>query len=176
MAHNFTDLTQVAAALRSTPHVLRALLLPLDDAAHTWRPEADAWCAKEVIGHLIETDRSAFRDRIELMTGSPDPVLGGLDIHGLVTTRRDVARPVAALLDELAAQRGAMADLVTGLTPADLARTAPYPKHNKVFSVADFVYEWPFHDAAHIKQILDLLQRQYVPHMGPAMRAAVGHG
>ncbi|MCB9161542.1 MAG: DinB family protein, partial [Caldilineaceae bacterium] len=103
-------------------------------------------------------------------------VLGGLDIHGLVTTRRDVARSVAALLDELAAQRGAMADLVTGLTPADLARTAPYPKHNKVFSVADFVYEWPFHDAAHIKQILDLLQRQYVPHMGPAMRAAVGHG
>ena len=33
MAHNFTDLAQVAAALRSTPHVLRALLLPLDDAA-----------------------------------------------------------------------------------------------------------------------------------------------
>ena len=176
MANSFADLTQVAAVLRATPQVLRGLLLPLDAAALTWRPDADSWCVKEVIGHLIETDRSAFRDRITLMISAPDPVLGGLDIHGLVATRRDATRPVAALLDELAAQRGEMADLVAGLTPAGLARTAPYPKHNKVFSVADFVYEWPFHDAAHTKQILDLLQRQYVPHMGPTMRAAVGHG
>lgn len=172
----FADLGQVAAALRATPAVLRALLLPLDDAALTWRPGVDSWCVKEVVGHLIETDRSAFRDRIELMISAPNPVLEGLDIHGLVTARGDAARPVAALLDELAAQRDDMAARVAVLTPADLARTAPYPKHNKTFSVADFVYEWPFHDAAHTKQILDLLQLQYVPYMGPAMRAAVGHG
>lgn len=176
MTTPFSNLGQVAAVLRTTPHVLQALLLPLDDAVLRWRPAADEWCIKEVVGHLIETDRSAFRNRIRHMIEDADPVLSGLDIHSLVRNRRDAERPAFELLRELASQRVAMAELVTSLTPEALARTAPYPKHNKRFSVADFVYEWPFHDAAHTKQILDLIQLQLVPHMGPAMRAAVGHG
>ena len=108
------------------------------------------------------------------MIEEDQPELSGLDIHELVQSRGDAERPVGDLLDTLAAQRAEAAAVVASLTPAQLARTAPYPKHNKLFTVADFVYEWPFHDAAHTKQILDLLQDQMVPFMTPAMRSAVG--
>lgn len=169
----FTEITQVASVLRTTPDVLRAQLLPLDDAALRWRSAPDDWCIKEVIGHLIETDRDAFLGRIKAMLDEAYPTLGGMDIHGLVAERQDSRRAVADLLDDLADQRAEIANFVAQLTLADLTRSGNYPRLGDI-TVADFVYEWPFHDASHIAQIQDLIKAQMLPHMGDLMRAAVG--
>ena len=53
----FSDVNQVASLLRSTPSMLRTQLLLLNDEALSWRSAPDDWCIKEIIGHLIETDR-----------------------------------------------------------------------------------------------------------------------
>ena len=169
----FSDVTYVAAVLRSTPSVLRAQLLSLDDAALRWRATPEDWCIKEVIGHLIETDRDAFMGRIKTMIASEHPTLGGMDIHGLVAERHDSERAVSELIDELAFQRVEIADFVAGLTPEDLACAGHYPRMGDL-TVADFVYEWPFHDASHIAQIQDVIKAQMLPHMGALMRKAVG--
>lgn len=173
MSNNvFSDVSQVAALLRSTPQVLRAQLIPLDDAALRWRISPEDWCIKEVIGHLVETDRDAFFGRIKTMMTSEHPTLGGMDIHGLVVDRKDSQRPVEELIDELAAQRHEIAEFVAGLTVEDLACPGYYPRLGNL-TVADFVYEWPFHDASHIAQIQNNIKTQMLPHMGELMRKAV---
>lgn len=169
----FADITQVAAVLRATPDVLRAQLLPLDDTILRWRSGPDDWCIKEVIGHLIETDMDAFLGRAKAMIEEKYPTLGGMDIHGLVAERNDSDRAAADLLDDLARQRAEIADFVALLTPANLARRGNYPRLGDM-TVADFVYEWPFHDASHIAQIQDIIKAQTLPHMGDLMREAVG--
>ena len=168
----FDNLEQVASILRSTPDLLRAQLLPLDPSVLRWRPAPKEWCANEVIGHLIETDLDAFMGRCKTMIDEDYPTLGGMDIHGLVASRKDSERNVADLLDVLAEQRIGIAEWVAQLTPADLARSGAYARLGEL-SVGDLVYEWPYHDANHIKQIQDLIQDQVLPHMGEGMRRAV---
>ena len=58
------------------------------------------------------------------------------------------------------------------LEPARLSATAPYGDHG-TFAAADFMLEWPFHDQDHIRQILDAVQRHYLPHMTDTMRTAL---
>jgi hypothetical protein len=168
----FDDMEQVAAVLRSTPELLRAQLLPLDPSVLSWRPAPDEWCANEVIGHLIETDMDAFLGRCKTMIKEDYPTLGGMDIHGLVASRKDSERNVAGLLDVLAEQRIGICQWVAELTPNDLKRSGAYARLGEL-SVGDLVYEWPYHDANHIKQIQDLIQDQVLPHMGEGMRKAV---
>ena len=173
IGQGFSELTQVAAVLRGTPQLLNAQLTPLDESLLTWRIDPEEWCIKEVVGHLIAADQQAFLARIQLMLAEENPMLGGMDVHAAARNRRDDQRPLTDLLLEMEAQRAEMAAFVARLTGAEMARTGVYPPHG-IFSVADFVYEWPYHDAAHIKQIQDLLQAQITPHLGATMRAALG--
>ncbi len=168
----FDDMNQVASVLRSTPDLLRAQLLPIAPSVLRWRPAAEEWCVNEVIGHLIETDMDAFLRRCRTMIEQDYPTLGGMDIHGLVASRKDSERNVADLLDVLAEQRIGICDWVAQLTPDDLARNGAYARLGEL-SVRDLVYEWPYHDANHIKQIQDLIQDQLLPQMGEGMRKAV---
>jgi hypothetical protein len=144
----------------------------LDDDLLAWRPAADEWCIKEIIGHLIETDRLAFRGRIELMLAHEHPALGGMDVHGVATARQDDGRPLGELLAELRAERALAAPLVAGLTRAELERTGAYAKLGEL-RVADLVYEWPFHDAAHLTQMQEIIRLRALPGMSAAMQAAV---
>ena len=165
-------LDEVGALLEATPVMLRVQLDRLDDRVLCWRPAPGEWCIKEVIGHLIETDRIAFWGRIQHMLEEDYPTLGGMDVNAVAAARRDDEWPVNELLNELSALRAEIGPMVAGLGPDDLARTGRYPKFGDL-SVQDLVYEWPFHDANHIKQIQNIIQAWTLPGMGEAMRAAV---
>ena len=166
-------LDEVGALLEATPVMLRVQLDRLDDRVLCWRPAPGEWCIKEVIGHLIETDRIAFWGRIRQMREEDYPILSGMDVNAVAAARRDDQWPVDDLLNELSVLRAEIGPMVAGLSPADLARKGRYPKLGGDLSVQDLVYEWPFHDANHIKQIQDILQAWALPGMGELMRAAV---
>lgn len=165
---------QVARMLAATPGMLRAQLAAVDDALLRWRPAPGEWCIKEVIGHLIETDRVAFMGRIRLMLAEERPTLGGMDVNGVAAARRDDAKPLADLLAELEETRRDVVSFVAGLTPEQMTRPGFYPRLEGDLTVADFVYEWPFHDAGHMSQIQDNLRAYLLPNMGDRMRRAVG--
>lgn len=165
------DIDEIAATLASLPETLRTLLAPFDQVTLSARPEPGEWCVLEVVAHLITCDRGAFRDRIVAIVGGADEV-PGFDAAAALVARDPMHASIEELLDELAAVRSASVDFVRTLSVADLVATAPFRDHGN-FAASDFLLEWPYHDQDHIGQIVDALQRHYLPHMTDTMRTAL---
>lgn len=163
----------VAETLVATPNVLRTLLAPVPAALHTWRADERSWSINEVIGHLIAVDQVAFANRIVQMVDQAHPTLTVFDVHALAEARQDQQRTVDSLLTELAEGRNEYALLVRSLTPAQMQRTGYHSKYGN-FCVSDFVYEWAYHDHAHLQQIMEIMKQAVWPCFGAAMQGALG--
>jgi DinB family protein len=162
---------EVAAALEAAMATLRAELGALPERVLGWHPAADEWCAKEVVGHLIEAERRGFAGRIRVILGADRPALQGWDQREVARARRDCARPVGALLDELGALRRESAALVRALRAADLDRGGEHPKVG-VLRVRDLLQEWVHHDRNHLRQALANVQAYVWPAMGNSQKFA----
>lgn len=160
---------QAAALLRVTPAVFRAELGALPSAAVSWHPAPGEWCAKEVLGHLIEAEQRGFAGRIRVILAGNDPQLDIWDPPQVARDRRDCERDAAQLLAQFAALREASVALVAGLKDAALQRGSHHPKVG-FLRVGDLLHEWIHHDRNHLKQILMNVQAFVWPHMGNAQR------
>ncbi len=166
-----TNLQDVANTIQSVPAVLDALLTPVDPTALSTRPEPGEWSPLEVIGHLIDCDSSAFRDRIRgIIEG--EPKIAAFDEWVAINERDFNAVPLDQLLDELRAERAQSAEFLLGLDPADLTKSSTFGD-GRQFEANDFVQEWSFHDQDHIQQILEAVKMAYLPNMTSTMRAAL---
>ena len=165
------DVDEIAATLESLPPALRTLLAPHDDETLRARPEPGEWCVLEVVAHIVTCDRGAFRDRIEAIAGGAGEV-PRFDAGAALEARDPMGATIGELLDELEAVRAESVAFVRALDVATLGTTAPYGGHGS-FAASDFLLEWPYHDQDHIRQILDAVQRHYLPHMTPSMRTAL---
>ncbi|MDJ0756788.1 MAG: DinB family protein [Ardenticatenaceae bacterium] len=164
-------LKHVTATLESTPKSLAVMLQELDEEFLEWRPAAQEWSVKEVIGHLVACDHHAFAGRIQLMLAKDNPTLPKWDMLGEVIKRRDHARSLGDLIEELAVPRLDHVQMILQLTPEDLQR--PCISRVGSLTIADFVFEWAYHDLNHIAQIATNLKQCYLPWMGETMRGAV---
>src|SRR5215470_4486264 len=118
----------VAPLLRATIATLTAEVHALSADALAWHPAPGEWCVKEVLGHLIETERRGFAGRIRIILAGQEPRLEGWDQNAVAKARHDCARDGRALLGELATMREDSARLVEGLEASDLARGGDHPK------------------------------------------------
>lgn len=170
-----TALDEVAATIENLPAVLHALLAPVDAATLVEPPEPGEWSVHEVIGHLITGDGPAFRKRIagivngesEIAPFDPATPMGDRDFNAV---------GLAALLDELRAERSQSAAYVRSLKSSDLLRTSNYVSQggqDRQFAAGDFVNEWPFHDHDHLQQILANLKVAHLRAMTETMRRAL---
>ena len=160
----------VAALLHSAGAVIHAELSALPAPVLGFHPAPGEWCAKEVLGHLIECERRGFSGRIHIILKSDhSPELEGWDQDAVARARKDCDREWSALYREFSGLRSASVAQVAGLTPADLARRGQHPKVG-VLTVADVLHEWVYHDRNHIRQMLANVQAFAWPHMGNAQR------
>ena len=162
---------EVAALLEAAMATLRAELGALPERVVAWHPAAGEWCAKEVVGHLVETERRGFAGRIRIILGADRPALQGWDQNEVARARRDCARPIAGLLDELAGLRHDSVTLVSGLREPDLDRGGQHPKVG-FLRVRDLLQEWVYHDRNHIRQALANVQAYVWPAMGNSQKFA----
>jgi DinB superfamily len=160
---------QIAALLRAGAQALQAELTAMPDALLRHHPTPGEWCAKEVLGHLIEAERRGFAGRIRQILAEHDPVLVGWDQEAVARERRDCERPLAPLLDEFLALRDDGADLVVALLPGQLSRGGQHPKVGYL-TIADLLQEWVHHDRNHFRQILENVRNYVWPFMGNARR------
>ena len=160
---------QVADLLAATSATLRAELTALPEAAAGWHPAPGEWCAKEVVGHLIEAERRGFAGRIRAALDEPAPDFAAWDMAAVARARGDCAREVAALLDEFDAARQASVALVAGLRDADLRRAGRHPAVGEL-AIGDLLHEWVHRDRNRVRQVLALGQAFVWPHMGNAQR------
>ncbi len=139
--------TEVGRLLESAVAVIRAELAALPDDVLAWHPASGEWCAKEVLGHLIESEGRGFAGRIRII----------------------LASDATALVDEFARLRRESVALVAGLGAADLERGGRNPKVG-LLRVGDLLHEWVHHDRNHLRQMLANIQALAWPHMGNARR------
>ena len=162
---------EVAACLDGAMAALTAELRALPERVVGWHPAAGEWCAKEVVGHLIEAERRGFAGRIRVVLGADRPALQTWDQNDVARARRDCARPMATLLDELAGLRRDSATLVRALREPDLDRGGEHPKVG-FLRVRDLLQEWVYHDRNHIRQALANVQAYVWPAMGNSQKFA----
>lgn len=165
--------SEVARLLESAAAAIRAEFSALPDEVLGWHPAPGEWCAKEVLGHLIESERRGFAGRIRLILAGDEPSLEAWDQGAVARARRDCERPASALLAELDALRHDSAALVAGLGDSDLERGGRHPKVGRL-RVGDLLHEWVHHDRNHLRQLLANIQAAAWPHMGNARRFTMG--
>jgi hypothetical protein len=160
---------EVARLLPATVATLRAELVALPDRVLAWHPPPDERCVKEVLGHLIESERRGFAGRIRMILAGDTPALESWDPAAVARARGDCARPAAALLEELASLREDSATLVGRLIAADLDRAGRHPTVGPL-RVGDLLQEWVHHDRNHVRQALANVQAYVWPAMGNAQK------
>ena len=163
----------VAALLRATGAQLVSEMGALPDAVLRYHPAAGEWCAKEVLGHLIEAERRGFAGRIRTLLAENRPRFVGWEPADVARERRDCERDARELLVEFEALRDQSADLVAELHPSDLSRAGDHPKVG-VLTVSDLLNEWVHHDRNHVRQIHANVQSYVWPHMGNARKFSQG--
>lgn len=160
---------EMAALLRASMDAIRAESAALTDHAASWHPAPGEWCVKEVLGHIIEAERRGFAGRVREFLAKDEPACVPWDQDVVARERKDCARPLGALVDELVTLRAESAKLVEGLSATALSRGGAHPKVGRL-TVGDVVHEWVHHDRNHLKQIMANVQALAWPHMGNAQR------
>ncbi len=156
---------QVAREIGSAATAFENELRSLADELAGWHPGPGEWCAKEVLGHVLESERTGFRGRIREILASEEPALKATG----PLTPGYCERPLKELLDELSRQRHESIELVAALTPADLTRAGVHERVGRL-TVNDLIHEWVHHDRAHLKQVLSNVQAYVWPDMGAAQK------
>jgi hypothetical protein len=160
---------EVAALLAASGGALSSEIEALPPALSTWQPGPDEWCALQVIGHLIETEKRGFAGRIRIILAEPGVRLSGWDPDAVALQRRDAEREPGELLKEFQRGRADSVALVASLTADDLEKGGDHPQVG-FLRVRDLLQEWVHHDRNHIRQLYAILQDYAFPNMGNARR------
>jgi len=139
-------------------------LLALPEATVTWRPRDDAWCAKEIIGHLIDSAANNHT-RFVRATTQNHLVFPGYAQDDWVRIQRYAAAP---WIEIVALWRGYNRHLarVMSSIPADV-RSTPHERHNlheiawrpfasdQPATLDQLMHDYVLHLAHHLTQIRD---------------------
>ena len=141
--------TQVAVYLESTCALIEAELKALGDDA-SWHQAPGEWCAREVVGHIIEAEKRGFAGRIRLILANPGLKLEAWDQVAVEKERNDCARVTDSLWMEFMGLRHDSVNLVTSLKPTDLDRAHkeanPYTRWGHALSVTRLLFlSWKRH-------------------------------
>lgn len=162
------DLGHGIAVLERTPGALRALLVGLPDAWLRQNEGPETWSPREVVGHLIEGERSDWiaRARIVIAQG-PSTAFEPFDRTAHQRSMSD-GSPVGELVETFAQMRAAnLATLRSwSLTPTQLDLTGIHPEFGTV-TLRQHLATWVAHDLGHLVQITRTMARQYRSAVGP---------
>jgi DinB family protein len=162
------NLDHGVAVLERTPGVLRVLLIGLPDVWTGQNEGPETWSPREVVGHLIEGERSDWipRARIVLAQG-PSTAFAPFDrtAHQRSMSAR---MPLEELIETFTRLR--TDNLATlrewQVTSAQLELTGIHPEFGSV-TLGQHLSTWVAHDLGHLLQITRTMARQYRDAVGP---------
>jgi hypothetical protein len=112
----------IIAQLRENGATLAATLTPLDDTRAGFRYASDKWSVREIIGHLIDSERIFVYRALRIARGDTTP-LAGFEQNDYVSTADSDARALADLRDEHRALRESTVRFFGSLSEAAWTRT-----------------------------------------------------
>lgn len=161
------NLEHTISLLARTPAVLDALLRDLPDA-WTLRNEGDAtWSAFDVVGHLIQGERTDWIPRAKrLLEFGETRAFEPFDRWGQV--RESQGKSLGQLLDEFARLRSDnLRELrALNLKPEDLDKRGRHPALG-VVTLSELLATWAAHDLTHLHQLSRIMAHQYRDAVGP---------
>jgi len=137
--------------LRALPAMLAAELKDVSEADATRRPAPDAWCIKEIVGHLRDA-AEVYHKRLYMMATQTDPILEPYDQDAFARDHRYMERGVGEMLEELRAFRAQTVQLLTTLVNWNWARTGQHLESGRM-SIRQIVEHMVEHEAAHLDEI-----------------------
>ncbi len=133
---------------------LAARLRPLDDDAARFRYAAGKWSVKEVLGHLVDTERMFTYRAMSIARGDP-AALPGMDENAWVAGATFDAQPLGDLVDEFVAVRAVTLLFFAGLSPE------AYNRRGMANDSPIVVRALPFIICGHAAHHLEILQERY---------------
>ena len=167
MDYRFEDALPV---LSRTPATLDAMLRGLPEAWVTANEGAGTWSAFDVVGHLIQGERTDWVPRVEHVLAHGEAIaFPPFDREAMFTESR--GRTMPELLDTFHIVRAdSLARLgALGLVDRDLARRGRHPEFGSV-TLGQHLATWVAHDLSHVAQIARVMARQYTAAVGPWTR------
>ncbi len=152
--------------LRRTPTLVDAWLRGLPDRWLDVDEGPGTWSVRNVVGHLIEGERSDWLPRVRHLLRHGEAV--AFPPFDRVAQERRGPRSIEELLDEFATMRAeSLRELhAIGLTPTDLARTGRHPEFG-VVTLRQHLATWVAHDQTHAMQIARIFGRSLAADVGP---------
>ena len=149
------DSNQISLTLRQQRAEVLEILNGLSDEQAGFRYAPEKWSIKEVIGHLIDTERVFVYRALCCARGEKQPQ-PGFEQDDYVTEGRFDQRSVASLVAEYEAVRGATLAFFEGLAADDFQRTGV--ANDAAISVRALVFILAGHESHH----LSILRERYL--------------
>jgi hypothetical protein len=164
------ELSQTIALLRRTPGVLDGLLRGLPDDWTLRNEGANTWSAYDVVGHLIDGERTNWLPRVRtILEHGEESVFAPVD--RVAQFRDGAGASLAELLDRFAGLRSDNVRALEALQIGrdDLRRRGRHPVFGPV-TLSELLATWAAHDLTHLHQISRLMAYQYREAVGPWSR------
>ncbi len=153
---------EVSARIAAAGAAIEAELGTMSEELASWHPAEGEWCVKEVLGHLLLSERTGFSGRIAEILAADEPRL-----RATGNAEPTCGRSLERMLAEFRRQRAQSVEQVASLRESDLARGGVHESVGRL-TVNDLLHEWVHHDRAHLKQILGNVQAYVWPALGGA--------
>ncbi|NNE71481.1 MAG: DinB family protein [Rhodothermales bacterium] len=160
------DLAEAIALLARTPETFASLLSGVDEAAADRIAGGEAWCPKDVIGHLILGEKTDWmvRARHLLEHGEEKPFE---PFHREAMRSEEPAPDLPALLAEFAElRRKNLADLKALELEGRLDAPGMHPALGRV-TLGQLLATWTAHDLSHVAQLSRMMAARYRTAVGP---------
>lgn len=154
------------SVLERTPAVLRTLLAGLGDEWTRGNEGGDSWSPFNVVGHLIDGERTDWIPRARIILGREARPFEPFDrFHHLEATRD---QSLNELLDTFARLRTENLEIVRQWKLGDdqLALRGTHPALGPV-TLRQLLATWVAHDLGHIGQVARVMAKQYEREVGP---------
>lgn len=161
------DLQQTISLLTRTPAVLNVLLRDLPEAWVTRNEGEGTWSAFDVIGHLIDGERTNWLPRAKMILQFGESQTFKT-FDRLEHVRESRGKSLQQLLDEFSRLRSENLAELCGLDlqPSDLERRGQHPAFGAV-TLSELLSTWATHDLTHLHQISRIMAYQYRDAVGP---------
>jgi len=140
----------IAVLERQQSSIVRFAALSPQQASH--RYEAGKWSVKEVVGHLCDSERVVSYRLMRIARGDKTP-LPGFDETAIAAGSNAARRPLADLVEELAAVRKSTIALVKSLDETGLAQRGTV--NNWSLTAHGIVFIIAGHFAHHVNLLRD---------------------
>jgi hypothetical protein len=147
--------TDILSVLSAQIDEAQNLLQPLDEPIALHRYAPGKWSVKELLGHLIDTER-LFLYRATSIARADPTALPGMDENAWVAGADFDRIPLADLLDEFVNLRRSTVRFFAGLSPEALAR-AGTANNNRIV-----VRAIPYITAGHVAHHLEMVRTRYM--------------